>query len=45
MDKSLQELRQSSETLRTLDKATIDEAITKKLWLDGEYTEFNREHN
>jgi hydroxylamine dehydrogenase len=45
MDKSLQELKQSAETLRTLDKAAIDEATTKKLWLDGEYTEFNREHN
>lgn len=45
MDKSLQKIKQHAEILRELGKVKADENITKHIWLEGEYTEFNREHN
>ncbi len=45
MDKSLQKIKQNAETLRALGKNEIDKTGTKNIWLKGEYTEFNREHN
>jgi hydroxylamine dehydrogenase len=45
MDKSLQKLKQDAATLRALGNIETDETAIKNIWLKGEYTEFNLEHN
>jgi len=45
MDNSLQQIKQNAETLLNTEKVEADKATTKKLWLEGEYTDFNRENN
>ncbi|MCK5226548.1 MAG: hydroxylamine oxidoreductase, partial [Planctomycetes bacterium] len=45
MDKSLKEIKLKAEKQRALGKIKVDENIIKNIWLKGEYTDFNREHN
>ena len=45
MDKSLQKLKQDAEILHHAGETKTDESITRELWLKGEYTKFNQEHN
>jgi len=45
MDKSLEKLKQDADALRNTGKDKTDESITRSIWLKGEYTDFNREHN
>jgi len=45
MDKSLEKLKQDADALRKASQTKMDENITRSIWLKGEYTEFNREHN
>ena len=43
MDSGLEKIKQNAESLRNAPKA--DENTTRSIWLKGEYTEFNQEHN
>ena len=45
MDESLLSIKQQAEALRSLEGAKTDSGLTRDIWLEGEYTEFNRDHN
>ena len=45
MDKSLDKIKQNAERLRLASETEMDEKIAHEIWLKGEYSEFNREHN
>jgi len=45
MDNSLQQIKLNAENLLNQKNVEADKTTTKKIWLEGEYTEFNRENN
>ena len=45
MDKSLETIKRNAERLRSTDKDQLDKDMKENIWLEGEYTEYNRDHN
>ncbi len=45
MDISLEKIKQKAEKLHASDKTLIDSNMHNKIWLEGEYTDFNRVNN
>lgn len=46
MDHSLEKIKKNAERLRSIGKTKItDEGVGGNIWLEGEYTEYNRDHN
>ena len=46
MDHSLEKIKKNAERLRSIGKTKIsDEDVMGNIWLEGEYTEYNRDHN
>lgn len=46
MDRSLENIKNNAERLRSLGEAELtDKELKGNIWLEGEYTEYNRDHN
>ncbi|MCW8830174.1 MAG: hydroxylamine oxidoreductase [Gammaproteobacteria bacterium] len=45
MDASLDSIKQTAERLRSAGEQKLDKDAQGNIWLEGEYTEYNREHN